>query len=110
MGSIPYRMCKKNLEYKVYWGLFDKISPAFELRNSGAPAVVLRPFQLRAIERGHSRDCVDCQPPLYQRYCRPPPPGSPLPIIASYTYLLKGLKCSGYIYTTLCTVPRPILT
>jgi hypothetical protein len=23
----------------VYWGLVDKISPAFELRNSGVPAV-----------------------------------------------------------------------
>jgi hypothetical protein len=29
----------------VYWGLVDKISPAFELRNSGVPAVV-RSFQL----------------------------------------------------------------
>jgi hypothetical protein len=37
MGSIPHRMCntcKKDLECKVYWGLFDKISPAFELRNT----------------------------------------------------------------------------
>jgi hypothetical protein len=80
MGSIPHRMCKicskKNLECKVYWGLFDKISPAFELRNSGAPAVVLRPFQLRVIEGGHSRDC---QPSLYQRYYRPPPPARPCP-------------------------------
>ena len=41
MGSIPYRMydvCKKkSLECKVYWGLFDKISPAFELRNVLGP-------------------------------------------------------------------------
>jgi hypothetical protein len=29
----------------VYWGLVDKISPAFELRNSGVPAVV-RSFHL----------------------------------------------------------------
>jgi hypothetical protein len=46
MGSMPYRMCnicKKNLG--VYWGLVDKISPAFELRNSGVPAVA-RSFQL----------------------------------------------------------------
>jgi hypothetical protein len=46
MGSIPYRMydvCKKKLG--VYWELVDKISPAFELRNSGVPAVV-RSFQL----------------------------------------------------------------
>jgi hypothetical protein len=31
MGSIPYRMCdvckKKSLEYKVHWGLVDKIPP-----------------------------------------------------------------------------------
>jgi hypothetical protein len=49
MESIPYRMCnvyKKKLG--VYWGLVDKISPAFELKNSGVPAVVLRSFQLRA--------------------------------------------------------------
>jgi hypothetical protein len=42
MGSIPYRMydvCKKKLG--VRWGLVDKISPAFELRNSGAPAVAM---------------------------------------------------------------------
>jgi hypothetical protein len=46
MGSIPYRMydvCKKKLG--VCWGLVDKISPAFELRNSGVPAVS-RSFQL----------------------------------------------------------------
>jgi hypothetical protein len=38
---MPYRMydvCKKKLG--VCWGLVDKISPAFELRNSGVPAVV----------------------------------------------------------------------
>jgi hypothetical protein len=29
----------------ICWGLVDKISPAFELRNSGVPAVV-RSFQL----------------------------------------------------------------
>jgi hypothetical protein len=29
----------------VCWGLVDKISPAFELRNSGVPAVA-RSFQL----------------------------------------------------------------
>jgi hypothetical protein len=37
---MPYRMydvCKKKLG--VCWGLVDKISPAFELRNSGVPAV-----------------------------------------------------------------------
>jgi hypothetical protein len=42
MGSIPYRMydiCKKK-KFGVCWGLVDKISPAFELRNSGVPAVV----------------------------------------------------------------------
>ena len=67
VDTLPHvqYMLKNNLECKVYWGLFDKISPAFELRNSGAPAVVLRPFRLRVIERGHSRDC---RPPLYQRY------------------------------------------
>jgi hypothetical protein len=27
--------------------LVDKVSPAFELRNPGVPAVVLRSFQLR---------------------------------------------------------------
>jgi hypothetical protein len=47
MGSIPYRMyavCKKKLG--VCLGLLvNKISPAFELRNSGVPAVV-RSFQL----------------------------------------------------------------
>jgi hypothetical protein len=46
MGSMPYRMCgvcKKKLG--VCWGLVDKISPAFELSNSGVPAVV-RSFQL----------------------------------------------------------------
>ena len=48
MGSIPYRMCdvcKK--KFGVYWWLVDKISPAFEFRNLGVPAVVLRSFQLR---------------------------------------------------------------
>jgi hypothetical protein len=47
MGSMPYRMCdvcKKSLEF--IGELVDKISPAFELRNPGAPAVV-RSFQLR---------------------------------------------------------------
>jgi hypothetical protein len=46
MGSMPYRMygvCKKKLG--VCWGLVDKISPAFELRNPGVPAVA-RSFQL----------------------------------------------------------------
>jgi hypothetical protein len=41
MGSIPYRMydvCNKKLG--VCWGLVDKISPAFELRNPGVPAVL----------------------------------------------------------------------
>ena len=39
---MPYRMydvCKKKLG--VCWGLVDKISPAFELRNSGVPAVAM---------------------------------------------------------------------
>jgi hypothetical protein len=48
MGSLPYTACamyvKNNLEF-VCWGLVDKISPAFELRNSGVPAVA-RSFQL----------------------------------------------------------------
>jgi hypothetical protein len=50
MGSIPYRMCE--CMYKKSWefdgGLFDKISPAFELRNSGVSAVA-RSFQLSSI-------------------------------------------------------------
>ena len=45
----------------------------------------------------------------HNRWCQPPRslPSSPLPITAAYTYLLKGLKCPGYIYTRLCTAPRP---
>jgi hypothetical protein len=46
MGPMPYRMCdvcKKSLEFVRV--LVDKISPAFELRNSGVPAVA-RSFQL----------------------------------------------------------------
>jgi hypothetical protein len=44
---MPYRMCDvcKKKERGVYWGLVDKIFPAFELRNSGVSAVV-RSFQL----------------------------------------------------------------
>jgi hypothetical protein len=36
MGSMPYRMYDIYVEKKlgVCWGLFDSISPAFELRNS----------------------------------------------------------------------------
>jgi hypothetical protein len=35
-------------------------------------------------------------------------PGSPLPVTAAHTYLLKGLKCPGYIYTPFALpVPRP---
>jgi hypothetical protein len=53
MGSIPHRMCdvckKKSLEYKVYWGLIDKISPTFELRNSGVPAVVVLACRVPAV-------------------------------------------------------------
>jgi hypothetical protein len=48
MGSIPYRMCNICCQKKlgVYvLGLVDKISPAFELRNSGVSAVA-RSFQL----------------------------------------------------------------
>jgi hypothetical protein len=44
MGSMPYRMydvCKKNKKLGGCWGLVDKISPAFELRNSGVPAVAM---------------------------------------------------------------------
>jgi hypothetical protein len=41
-GRYPTACCtvyvKKKLE--VYWGLVDKTSPAFEVRNSGVPAVV----------------------------------------------------------------------
>ena len=47
MGSIPYTPCAMYVK-KNAWsvlGLVDKISPAFELRNSGVPAVV-RSFQL----------------------------------------------------------------
>jgi hypothetical protein len=47
MGSMPYRMCDvcKKKELGVHWGLVDSASPAFELRNSGVPAVA-RSFQL----------------------------------------------------------------
>jgi hypothetical protein len=39
------------------------------------------------------------------------PPGSPLPIIAAYTYtyLLRGLKCPGYIYTPFALCRGPAL-
>jgi hypothetical protein len=43
MGSIPYRMydvCRRKKKLGVCWGLFGKISPAFELRNPDVPAVV----------------------------------------------------------------------
>jgi hypothetical protein len=64
----------------VYWGLVDKISPAFELRNSGAPAVVLRSFQLRAIERGHSRDAgIGRRRCLCRGTAGPLPPPAPRP-------------------------------
>jgi hypothetical protein len=143
MGSVPYRIC--DVCKKKAWSLLgargQKISLAFELRNSGVPAVA-SPFQLSRMEfrrasprlyqikqvtayhwhtaaatspglylpkgpyGGHSRDR---QPPLCQRHCilHTASPVSPLAIIAAYTYLLKGLKCPGYIYTPpLCTVPR----
>jgi hypothetical protein len=95
MGSMPYRMygvCKKKLG--VYWGLVDKISPAFELRNSGVPAVVIRSFQLRVVDRGHIRDrqaslcrgTADTLPRLagsasvdVPRHCRHSPPARPCP-------------------------------
>jgi hypothetical protein len=75
--------------------LFDKLSPAFELRNSGVSAVarscqgclarvplvttgILR-LQLRLVstyQRGHSRNR---QAPMCQRHCRPSPPARPCP-------------------------------
>jgi hypothetical protein len=53
-GIDTYRMydvCKtKTKKLGVYCGLVDKISPAFELRNSGVPVpAVVRPFQLPAL-------------------------------------------------------------
>jgi hypothetical protein len=43
VDALPHTACTMYVEKKklgVCWGLFDKISPAFELRNSGVPAVV----------------------------------------------------------------------
>jgi hypothetical protein len=127
VGSIPYRMydaCKKKKRRGV-WGLVDKISPAFELRNSGVPAVV-RSFQLSNIawvlneqapgtSAGHRVplayfDCNFDWPLLTKgviagidnRRCARGTadrvsPASPLPIIAAYLYLPTQGPNTGYL-------------
>ena len=65
MGSMPYRrydVCKKKLG--VRWRLVDKISPAFELSNSGVPEVA-RSFQLSSIAwvlNEQARVFLGCRP------------------------------------------------
>jgi hypothetical protein len=86
---IPHVRCKT--KRGVQWGLVDKPSPAFELRNSGVPAVV-RSFQLprSTLRRQLSpRLRWSSRSPSTTGILRlqTPSPGSPLPIIAAYTYL-----------------------
>jgi hypothetical protein len=85
-----YDVCKKELGV-CCWGLVDKISPAFEL-----PAVASRQFIPAASLNTHF-DGKQLSPRL--RWSSRSPratgilrlqtlsPGSPLPIIAAYTYL-----------------------
>jgi hypothetical protein len=48
IDTLPHVQYMYKKKVGVYWGLVDKISPAFELRNPGVPAVV-RSSQLRSI-------------------------------------------------------------
>ena len=94
------------------WELVDKISPAFELRNSGVPEVV-RSFQLRVwlpwvylyTRSGWFGGGVRRTPGLLYPF-----PVTVSPLLVAYTYLLKGLKCPGYIYTPFALCQGSILT
>jgi hypothetical protein len=54
----------------VCWGLFDKISPAFELRNSGVPAVA-RSFQLSIYHRLDVKRASSSVPGMSAGHCVP---------------------------------------
>jgi hypothetical protein len=49
VDTLPHVRCMYIKKLGICWGLVDKISPAFELRNSGVPAVV-RSFQLSCMK------------------------------------------------------------
>ena len=96
----------------VCWGLVDKISPAFELRNSGVPAVV-RSFQLSAstLRRPIKSASISSQAghrvPLTS-LCVAPPGQSP-----ACTYLKKSwqpLQVFALSRPLLCLLLQPILT
>jgi hypothetical protein len=58
--AISYRMCdicEKKLGVQSVLGFVDKMSPAFELRNSDVPAVA-RSFQLPAMKFVRARPCL----------------------------------------------------
>jgi hypothetical protein len=115
-GCVVY--VKKKRARSVLGGARRQISPtshlrASWLRNSGAPAVVLRSFQLRVIERGHAAGIAGKR---RWRLCRGTADTLPRLALAHNRHLylpalLRGLKCSGYIYTPFAALchARPAL-
>jgi hypothetical protein len=113
MGSIPYRMydvCKKHLVRVRCWGLVDKIPPAFVRveklgcagRRQIIPAIL---YEVSADKSASISNQAGHRVPLTYLCVAPPGwdrqpgrcaealqtvsgrPGSPLPVIAAYTYL-----------------------
>jgi hypothetical protein len=67
VDTLPHVRCSyvKKEKCGVYWELVDKISPAFELRNSGVSAVARSPFQLPGIAwvlNEQARVFLGCRP------------------------------------------------